>query len=152
MTAVSKQTLYDYFCSGGSASNSISTLEQELEDLIDTFYGTWTDYSSTSTIVGWSSYTTKQLNYKKDGTRVYVQFWLDGTSDSNAVNFTLPYTANTANYSQIVRIMDNGTYATGCITLGASSSTVSAYPAATGGTWTTSGNKRVLGEFWYEAA
>ena len=35
MTSRSKQTLYDYFCSGGSAEHSISTWEQELEDLID---------------------------------------------------------------------------------------------------------------------
>ena len=35
MTAVTKQTLLDYFASGGRATNSISTIESELEDLID---------------------------------------------------------------------------------------------------------------------
>lgn len=35
MTARTKQELYDYFSSGGSASKSISQIEQEFEDLID---------------------------------------------------------------------------------------------------------------------
>ncbi len=109
----------------------------------------WTDYSGTSTIVGWTSYTTKQLNYKKIGTLVFVQMWLDGTSNNIATTFTLPFAAVAANFGGPIRIMDNGTYALGIYTLPGSSSLVTVLPAPTGGTWTASGTKRVLGEFWY---
>ena len=38
MTVVSKQTLLDYFSSGGRAKNPTSTGEWEFEDLIDTLF------------------------------------------------------------------------------------------------------------------
>ena len=112
----------------------------------------WTDYSGDTTIVGWSSFATKQLNYKQLGKLVFVQLWLDGTSNNAATTFTLPFTAAAANFSTTIRIMNDGTYDLGTLTLGASGSTASVSPAITGGTWTASGTKRVLGEFWYEAA
>ena len=40
----------------------------------------WTDYSATSTIVGWSSYTTKSIFYKKIGKLVFVQFVISGVA------------------------------------------------------------------------
>ena len=48
MTARSKQRLKDDFCSGGSATHSISQIETEFEDLIDTFFGDWTAYLFTA--------------------------------------------------------------------------------------------------------
>ena len=154
MTAVSKQTLYDYFCSGGSASNSISTLESELEDLIDTFYGTWTDYSDDSTIVGWSAYTTQKIYYKIVGKLVFVQFDITGTSDSTSTTFTLPYTQSNYVYAQVViRIQDNTqTPVTGIFILPQNSATIDFYSTLGGGGWTASGTKSIYGQFWYEAA
>lgn len=112
----------------------------------------WTDYSATSTIVGWSSYTTKEIYYKKIGKLVFVRFFIRGVSDNTVTTFTLPYSLSSdeTTLQAPIRIMDTGTYAVGLFTLAASSATVNCYPAIIGGTWTNSGDKRVYGHFWYE--
>ena len=114
----------------------------------------WTDYSGTSTIVGWSSYSVKIIRYSKDvKQRVFVEFYITGTSDSTSTTFTLPY-SNTTNPPLLVvlGIKDNGTFAVGRMTLDANSSTVTVYPTISGGSWTNSGTKEIYGQFWYEAA
>jgi hypothetical protein len=45
MAVVSKQTLLDYFCSGGQAKHATSTIESELEDLIDTLFASSGGYT-----------------------------------------------------------------------------------------------------------
>ena len=153
MTAVSKQTLYDYFCSGGSAKNSISTIEQEFEDLIDSFFlGTWTDYSGVSTIIGWTSYTEKFIEYKKIGSLVYVNFRLSGTSNATTASFSLPYAeGQLGNSFFFCRSTDNGgspVAAYGQV----SSWTATLAKTISAGAWTNSGTKSVYGQFFYEAA
>jgi hypothetical protein len=113
----------------------------------------WTDYGGTSTINGWTSFTTNQILYKKIGKLVFVNFFIEGVSDDTVVNFTVPYTTiGTCNVSLIIRRMDDSTTAVGLMTLSGSNNVVNCYPAVTGGTWTNSGNKKVYGQFWYEAA
>ena len=152
MTARSKQILKDYFCSGGSAKHSISTMEQELEDLIDTFYGAETDYQDTSTIVGWTSFIDKQIVYILDGNKVFVSFHISGTSNSVDTTFTLPYAASATFVDPIqmlFRIKDNNSSATGYGSLPAGSSTFDVSPDLDGSNWTSSGTKLIIGQFWY---
>jgi hypothetical protein len=53
----------------------------------------WTDYSASSTIVGWQvSGRVAAIYTKKIGKTVFVHFRITGTSDSTGMSFTLPYT------------------------------------------------------------
>lgn len=113
--------------------------------------GTWTDYSASSTIVGWSSFTTKQLYYKDIGKTRFVYFKFDGTSNSTTTSFTLPSaSSNTADYGGPVRTDDNGVTGLGHYVLPANSATVAAYYGVTAAAWTASGTKRLLGQFTYQ--
>ena len=112
----------------------------------------WTDYGGTSTINGWGSFTSNQILYKKIGKLVFVNFFIEGVSDDTVVNFTVPYTTTgTCNVGLIIRRMDDSTTAVGLMTLSGSSNVVNCYIAVTGGAWTDSGNKKVYGQFFYEA-
>lgn len=113
--------------------------------------GTWTDYSASSTIVGWSSFTTKQLYYKDIGKTRFVYFKFDGTSNSTTTSFTLPSaSSNTVDYGGPVRTDDNGVTGLGHYVLPANSATVAAYYGVTAAVWTASGTKRLLGQFTYQ--
>jgi hypothetical protein len=112
----------------------------------------WTDYSSTSTIVGWSSYTTQEIWYRVIGDFCFVRFLLNGTSDSTTTTFTLPYN-NSAdlNVREIIRITDSGSAAVGMLQVNTSSGTVTFYPDLSfSSTWTASGSKSVAGSFFYK--
>ena len=101
----------------------------------------WTDYSGTSTIVGWTSYTTTEIWYKKIGKLVFVQFDIEGVSDDTVATFTLPYSQQgDLKLVTSIRVVDDGTAAIGFFTLAASAAIVTCYPAITGGAWTNSGN------------
>jgi hypothetical protein len=116
----------------------------------------WTDYSATSTITGWSSYTTKSIFYARDvKKRVYVQFHIRGTSDTQTVQFTLPYSQQSdVSLHTAIHVRDNDAWQAGMgyALLGAGGSTVTCYLTGVGGasSWTASGNKAVVGQFWYE--
>lgn len=116
------------------------------------FYSTqWTDYSDTSTIVGWSSYTTKEIWYKKIGNLVFVQFHISGTSDAGDASFTLPYSQQgNLQMNLVIRVKNSGTIQIGLAILPISSSTLSCYANLTGAGFTSSGDKYILGQFWYE--
>jgi hypothetical protein len=64
----------------------------------DIYSTAWTDYSSTSTIVGFSSFYTKNIYYKKIGTTIFVWFFLHGipstTPNGLVLTFTLPIAFN----------------------------------------------------------
>jgi hypothetical protein len=131
-----------------------SALELNIDG--DVYTVPWTSYAGISTITGWASFSTKHLKYKKVGKTVFVQFWLDGVSggtDGTVATFTLPFTVSAnASISTVLRIMNNGTYAVGTLTMGSGGSQVSIYPQIAGGNWIASGTKRALGEFWYQIA
>ena len=139
----------DLFVSGditdGVNSISVAKIPEE---------GVWADYSATSTIVGWSSYTTKEIYTKKIGKTVFVAFNIQGTSDSTATTFTLPYT-NTAGISVYNTYMGQDTgggYAPYSLYLAATGSTVVFNVAGLSATWTASGAKGIVGQFFYEIA
>jgi hypothetical protein len=117
--------------------------------------GTWTDYSSTSTVTGWSSFASKSIKYLEIGKIVFVKFYIEGTSNGNTARFTVP-TTNTGNivwgaqgYSS-----DNGVALTAhpIYSLATSSNNVDCRKDGAENTWTTSGTKVVSGFFFYERA
>ena len=124
------------------------------DDIYDT---AWTDYSSTSTVVGWSSFTTKKIFYKKVGRLVFVAFTLTGTSNSTAVTFTLPFAViNEAGLrfgDALSLATDNGVTLTtpGRVTTQENDTTAFIYTEFANAAWTASGSKDVRGSFWYEA-
>ena len=121
----------------------------------DIFTDEWTDYSSTSTITGWASYTTKNIHYKKVGKLVFVEFQLIGTGHASitTASFTLPYTSVSTNASSVVVRANNGSgYVAGLAGISGSTSQVNMYPTPAGGSWATGAAKGLEGQFWYEAA
>ena len=111
----------------------------------------WTDYSATSTIVGWSSFITKHIYYKDVGKTRFVTFNLFGTSNSTSISFTLPSaSSNTVDIVFACRVHDNGVEgATGLASIAANASTVNCYRSALAA-WTASGTKIVSGQFTYQ--
>lgn len=117
-----------------------------------TFSGGLTDYSSISTVVGWSSTTSKSIFYRKIGKIVHVFFEIKGTSNSTAVTFTTPSAlSGTSNLSVLIRHQNNGgTHGTGLLVM--SGSTVTCYTSLSAGAWTNSGSKEIFGQFFYNEA
>ncbi len=116
-----------------------------------------TDYTATSTIVGWSSFTSgrKFIIYKQYGKTTWCRWHLEGTSNSTAVTFTLPQTsAGSGSYPPFTAItysFDNGTVTTaGMTAIAPNASTVTCYPTTAQGSWTNSGTKIVNGQIWFE--
>ncbi len=115
------------------------------------------DYGSTSTVVGWTSFTTKIIRYAVLGKFVFVAFDIGGTSNTTGASFTLPVAS--ANYTLTYEGMmgettDNGTLAStpGRYALATNSSTVTCFKDAANATFTNSGTKRIIGQFWYFSA
>jgi len=124
----------------------------------DVFSTAWTDFGGTSTIVGWVTPLANStlINYKKVGNIVYVQFYLDGVSDATTVTFTLPFTQISTNGVELkvaIQVGDNAVIqaAPGMLTLPSNSVIATCHLDMSGAAWTASGNKRVQGQFWYEA-
>jgi len=122
----------------------------------DDFYSVfWTDYSAISTITGWSSFTLKQIWYKRIGKFVIVNFNLEGTSNSATTSFTLPVSSNARRYHTLSVAHDNGSDDGVCQIILDNSSTVNIlrgtnYSSSAG--WTASGAKKVEGQLWYQIA
>jgi hypothetical protein len=115
--------------------------------------GDWIDYSATSTIVGWSSFITKILQYKIIGKQVFCHFAFSGTSNSSTTSFTLPNNALFFTSCQ-QRGTDNGVenHASSVINAASNVITFSRWTSATTRTvsWTASGSKVITGQFFYE--
>ena len=140
----------DLFVSGditdGVNSISVAKIPEE---------GVWADYSETSTLVGWSSTAAKLIRYKKIGKTVFVNFWIDGTSDSATTTFTVPYTTVTAAsgyfpaagfcYEGAAQTLPMSVYIASNSAIVILSKTFDTIPFAT------SGVKNTYGQFWYES-
>ena len=123
----------------------------------DLYTVVWTDYSDTTTLVGWSSTTTKQLHYKKVGRLVFVLFRIIGTSNATTATATLPYTAfndpnNFYNFIHAMTVQDNSVTLTtpGRARIGEGTATLTFDLDFAGGGWTASGTKEVVGQILYE--
>ena len=112
-----------------------------------------TDHSALSTIVGWTSYTDKVIEYKKSGNRVFVNFRISGESDDTVVTFTVPFgEGQTGNPLFFCLSQDDGGALVAAFGQFTASTTITLYSTAAAGGWTNSGTKSVYGQFEYEAA
>jgi hypothetical protein len=111
----------------------------------------WTDYSGTSTITGWSSFTTKKIYTKKIGKTIFMSVDLRGTSNAIGISFTLPYTSTNDVYRRAVAYgVDNGTGCIPMLQLPNNSDTVTSFKTVNNDPWTNSGNKYLMASFFYE--
>jgi len=135
---------------GGGNGDKVGTLEVTG----DLFTTGLTDYSASSTIVGWSSFTVKKLYYKKIGKMYFIYIDLRGTSNSTSTNFTMPDNMPTpASYifGGSGWCVDNGVTgaAPPCFQIYSDTNAIAVVRYITG-TWTASGQKEVHGQFWME--
>ncbi len=112
----------------------------------------FTDYSSTSTIVGWSSYAIKTIKYKKIGKTVILYYCIDGTSNSTATSITLPFAPVQAFRACVPRIRDNTTEENPGTSVADTDSSCVFKRTLENATWTASGTKTITGQFIYEVA
>lgn len=145
----------NYTCTAGDRlllhKDNSGIIQASIIPLNTVFESAWINYSASSTIVGWSSFTTKQIYYKDIGKTRFVYFKFDGTSNSTTTSFTLPSaSSNTIDCGGQARTDDNGVTGLGHYVLPANSATVAAYYGVTAAAWTASGTKRLLGQFTYQ--
>lgn len=132
-------------------------LEAVLADLSDGDIASipWTPYQDDSIIVGWASYTTKEIRYTKIGDLVFVQFEIRGTSDNTIATMTLPYSQDgiTSNIDQLIRIHNDGSWGTGFAAIPPASYTLAFYSSTAGAVWHVSAaDKWVIGGLCYKTA
>jgi len=152
------QTASQIKLSGGSLAFTVSTNTILSLPSVGTLTTetVWADYSATSTVVGWSSFTTKAIYTKKIGKTVFVIFNLQGTSNSTAVTFTLPY-ASAVGFPIYARMLNQdagGGYnaKVGTLVILDTENIVTCYNEGVSGNWTDNGGKGCIGEFFYESA
>jgi len=114
----------------------------------------WVDYSGTSTVVGWSSFTTKNIRYSVSGKQCTVNYYIEGTSDATSITFTLPFAIGASGVTPLQGItfaINSGSSAIAQFSLVGSTVTLNRFNAIGGTTgWTNSGTKRAAGTFVYE--
>lgn len=137
----------------GEAMSSVRTKLNDVITNVNLLDPTgWVDYSATSTIVGWSSFTTKTIRYRIIGKQLFVQFNISGTSNSTSASFTLPNNATGLNISVFAYAINNGTFVSSVTygSIASGSNTLSMFP--NNSTWTASGTKTTSGQFFIEIA
>lgn len=111
--------------------------------------GNWIDYSNTTTITGFSSVTTKKVQYLVLGKLRIVQYQIIGTSNATTFTFTLPFSGNSFGDQFFVGHAINNTTTHNIVTarVVASSSTVDLFLGnnTSANTWVASGTKRAEG-------
>ena len=118
--------------SNGEAMSSVRTKLNSVITEINLLDPTdWVDYSATSTIVGWSSFTTKSLRYRIIGKQLFFQALINGTSNSTSVTFTLPFNVTNIGSSGVYRVTNNGALGHGIYDFTTGSSTCTCYSSVT---------------------
>lgn len=110
------------------------------------------NYAATSTIVGWSSFTTKTIRYQKCGKVITVWFNLRGTSNATGATFTLPHAPATGMYfnNHYTSVNNGGVPSNGEVVMDASfGAVVYLFPGLLEATWNASGTKYAYGQFTY---
>ena len=109
----------------------------------------WVDYSSTSTVVGWSSLPTRIIKYRVIGKQVFYIVNLSGTSNSTSTSFTLAHTS--IRQADVIGYGINNGAAVNCLAeTPVASSTTTCYSNLAG--WTGSGTKSVWVQFFIDIA
>lgn len=112
----------------------------------------WIDYSETSTIEGWSSFTTKTIRYRIIGKQMFFEVFLLGTSNSTSATFTLPNNNININNNYIPKIINNGVVGIGLSDISANSNSFTTYSSSLGNIFTNSGTKLVSFQGFIEIA
>jgi len=117
-------------------------------DLPDVYTVPFTDYTSSSTIVGFSSTTTESVWYRLLGHYIYIRFEFDGTSNSSELSFTLPYQLEPSQYGCGSGLQGSDE---GCQIYSSSTKVIISkgisYAGFGANNWTASGTKSVAGSF-----
>lgn len=119
----------------------------------DVYQASWQNYSAVASISGCSSYTMKNIFCKRIGRTVFVNFFVEGTSDSTAFQFNLPWThTSTCNtYLCCTTGNNTSTNAIGWASIEAGATLIKLFPNRTTTAWTASNTKACSGNFMYEA-
>lgn len=140
------------FLKNSGASNNPAWSQPAFADLSD--YTAWTDYSGTSTIVGWSSTTIKLIRYLKWGKTVFVEFYITGTSNATTTSFTLPVTfkniTNYLNFGSVGYAQNNGVTNFYLGGVNPNTSKIDFYYGSGAAAWTNSGTKSISGYAQWE--
>ena len=117
------------------------------QNLAQTQMTTWTDYSATSIVVGWSAFTRKNIWYAIVANNLYVMFDIFGTSNSVTTTITLPRNSNasTPNTSVTIAIVNNGATGQGNAGVSSNSNVMTFYKDNNFAAFTNTGNKLVQG-------
>jgi hypothetical protein len=111
--------------------------------------GSWIDYSSTSTITGFSTISTRKIRYLQLGMTRIVHYQIIGTSNATTTSFTLPFSGSSfADQFFVGHAINNTTTHNICMArILASGSTVDLFLGnnTTTNVWTASGTKRAEG-------
>lgn len=130
----------------GGSIGAQADLKNELQGLVA--LNTWVDYSSTSTITGFNTYTTKLIQYLIIGKTMVVQFVIAGNGTNGAHTFTLPYSGSTwgQQFFTIQSLNNNTTQAIGVASIPASSNVLTiSNTASTTATWTNNTTQAIRG-------
>jgi hypothetical protein len=106
-----------------------------------------TNYSSTSTVSGWSGSPTISIWYKLVGKTLTVYYSISGTSNSTSASFTLPYSVNSSLptiYQSMVAVNNGVDDTDGRSQISSGSATVNLQRFA-GAAWTASNTKVCIG-------
>lgn len=114
------------------------------------------NYYDESTVVGWSSPTSREIYFVKAGRRVDVLFRIYGPADTDPVNgtkatFTLPYATMVKVHWPLAVVIDNGvsTFAPGLIEMTGAQVTLRKTTSSTNWTWTNAAMKGAYSGFSY---
>ena len=121
---------------------------------LEATFGGWTSYAAISTIVGWSAFTTKVLEYKLIDDIMFVFVNIVGTSNASGVTFTLPNAAVLAEKFKCLHCMDNGQWraVNGVVSLGEGSAIATCTLDGDATAWTNANQKSIQGQFFYRTA
>ena len=137
---------------GGTNINGTTQINNNLTVTGDIYTESLTNYESTSTITGWSSYTYKVIRYRRVGKLIFVYYYIKGTSNSVETKFTLPYVCNSnINIFSPCSAENNSAITSNVVArMSADSALVTFQPDLNNLNWTNSGTKSVNGQFFYE--
>lgn len=139
--------------SNGEAMSSVRTKLNDVITNINLLDPTgWVDYSATSTVVGWSSTSSKIIRYRIVGKQLFFQAYIIGTSNNLNTTFTLPNAAVGIPSTGCIKITNNGTSTFGLFEISSGSSTVNCYTSVSGAAWTASGTKLIFFQAFIEIA
>lgn len=134
------------------------TLYSSLKLLADQVAGDnmleWVDHSAASTVVGFSSLSTREIQYRYlNLNTVLITFRLIGVSSGTTTSFTLPSTSASYLACPAGLTGDNSVLSatSGQVICSSGSNLVSLYRDSTGAIWTASGTKSIAGQFIYRS-